>query len=51
VSQNATTTIGRIDSGETVLNYTAPVDYNIMAQNGTFQNGLLLFKGSQLSHY
>jgi hypothetical protein len=39
VSQNATTTIGtyRQDSGETKLNYTAPVDYNIMAQNGTFQ--------------
>jgi hypothetical protein len=43
VSQNATTTIGtyRQDSGETTLNYTAPVEYNIMAQNGTFQKWII----------
>ena len=39
ISQNATATIGtyRQDSGVTLLNYTGPVDYNIMAENGTFQ--------------
>ena len=49
VSQNATTTIGtyRQDSGETVLNYTTPVDYNIMAQNGTFQKWTVTIERSK----
>ncbi len=49
VSQNATTTIGtyRQYSGETKLNYIAPVDYNIMAQNGTFQKWTVTIERSK----
>ena len=49
VSQNAITTIGtyRQDSGETKLNYIAPVEYNIMAQNGTFQKWTVTIERSK----
>jgi hypothetical protein len=49
VSQNATTTIGtyRQDSGETKLNYITLVEYNVMAQNGTFQKWTVTIERSK----